>query len=157
TATDVTLSDTLPTNAGLDWSIDGGTGEQFCDITGGVLTCDFGDMGSGTSYTVHITSDTDSTTCGTVDNTATVTVSNGDGDSDGASVDVNCPPIGIDIEKDGPDLAHVGDTITYTFALQLKQDEPPSNVLVTDPNCIAGAPASVRGDDGYSVLDPAEV
>ena len=32
TAYDVVLTDTLPTNDGLDWSIDGGTGAQFCDI-----------------------------------------------------------------------------------------------------------------------------
>jgi uncharacterized repeat protein (TIGR01451 family) len=157
TATDVVLNDTLPTNGGLAWSIDGGTGAQFCDITNGVLTCDFGDMGSGASYTVHITSDTDHTTCGTVDNTATVTISNGDGDSDGASIDVNCPPIGIDIEKNGPDLAHVGDTITYTFAVQLTQDEPLGNVIVTDPNCNEGAPVYVSGDDGDNVLEPGEV
>ena len=79
TAYDVVLTDTLPTNDGLDWSIDGGTGAQFCDIANGVLTCNFGDMAAKTSYTVHITSDTDATTCGEIDNTATVTIGNGDG------------------------------------------------------------------------------
>ena len=115
TATDVHLDDPLPTNPGLDWSIDGGTGQQLCQITQGDLVCDFGDMPAETSYTVHITSDTDATTCGEIDNTATVTISNGDGDEASASITVNCPPLGIDIEKDGPTQAHVGDTITYNF------------------------------------------
>jgi uncharacterized repeat protein (TIGR01451 family) len=146
TANDVTVTDTLPTNDGLSWSIDGGTGAADCGIDLGVLSCDFGDMGPGTSFTVHITSDTDATTCGTVDNTATVTISNGPGDEDGDSVDVNCPPLGIDIEKDGPALAHVGDTITYTFTVTLTTPETLFDVVVSDPNCDEGAPVYVSGD-----------
>ena len=156
TAYDVMLADTLPTNDGLDWSIDDGTGAEFCDIADGVLTCDFGDMGAESSYTVHITSDTDHTTCGVIDNTATVTISNGEGDSDDASIAVNCPPLGIDIRKGGPDLAHVGDTITYTFDVSLTTAEPLLDVTVTDPNCDEGAPVYVSGDDGDNVLEPEE-
>ena len=156
TAYDVMLADTLPTNDGLDWSIDDGTGAQFCDIANGELTCDFGDMGAKTSYTVHITSDTDATTCGEIDNTATVTIGNGDGDSDDASITVNCPDLGIDIQKGGPTMAHVGDTITYTFDVSLTTPEPLFNVTVTDPNCNEGAPVYVSGDDGDSVLEPGE-
>jgi uncharacterized repeat protein (TIGR01451 family) len=160
TATDVTLTDALPTDAGLDWSIDGGTGAQFCLIDAGVLTCDFGDMGPGANYTVHITSDTDATTCGTVDNTATVTTGNDGSDEDGDSVVVNCPPIGIDIEKNGPLLAHVGDTITYNFTVQLTTPETLFDVVVSDPNCNEGAP--VRGLDDPpgnddDALEPGEV
>src|SRR4029450_6667856 len=98
-AKDVHLDDLLPTNAGLDWSIGAGTGAQFCDILQGHLVCDFGDMGV-TSYTVHITSDTDATTCGTIENTATVTIGNGDGGSASDSIDVNCPDLGINLIKD---------------------------------------------------------
>ena len=156
TAYDVVLTDTLPTNDGLDWSIDGGTGAQLCDIATGVLTCNFGDMAAKTSYTVHITSDTDATTCGEIDNTATVTIDNGDGDSADASITVNCPDLGIDIEKGGPDLAHVGDTITYTFDVSLTTPEPLFDVTVTDPNCNEGAPVYVSGDDGDDVLEPGE-
>ncbi|MEP6758073.1 MAG: DUF11 domain-containing protein [Actinomycetota bacterium] len=156
TATDVMLADTLPTNAGLDWSIDGGTGAAFCDIATGELTCAFGDMAANTSYTVHITSDTDATTCGVIDNTATVTIGNGDGGSDGASITVNCPDLGIDIQKGGPDLAHVGDTITYTFDVSLTTPEPLFDVTVTDPNCNEGAPVYVSGDNGNDILEPGE-
>jgi uncharacterized repeat protein (TIGR01451 family) len=156
TAYDVMLADTLPTNDGLDWSIDSGTGAQFCKIANGELTCDFGDMAAKTSYTVHITSDTDATTCGEIDNMATVTISNGDGDSDDASITVNCPDLGIDIQKGGPDVAHVGDTITYTFDVSLTTPEPLFDVTVTDPNCNEGAPVYVSGDDGDNVLEPGE-
>jgi uncharacterized repeat protein (TIGR01451 family) len=156
-ATGVHLSDPLPTNPGLSWSIDDGTGAQLCQITGGSLECDFGTMAAGDSYTVHVTSDTDATTCGRIDNTATVTISNGDGDSDDASITVNCPDLGIDIEKTGPLQAHVGDPITYDFTVQLTTPEPLNDVVVTDPNCNEGAPVYVSGDDGDSVLEPNEV
>ncbi len=157
TAADVMVTDTLPTNDGLSWSIDGGTGAGDCAIDQGVLTCDFGDMAAGTSFTVHITSDTDATTCGTVDNTATVTISNGPGDEDGDSVDVNCPPLGIDIVKGGPGLAHVGDTIVYTFTVQLTTPETLFDIVVSDPNCNEGAPVYVSGDDGDNALEAGEV
>ncbi len=159
-AKDVLLSDTLP--GGLNWVIDGGTGAEMCEIDEGELTCDFGDMhpgyeGQGDTYTVHISAETDYTACGQIDNTAVVTISNGPGDEDDASIVVNCPDLGIDIEKDGPDLAHVGDTITYDFAVQLTTDEPLYDVTVTDPNCNEGAPFYVYGDDGDTVLEPGEV
>src|SRR5439155_1143592 len=77
TAHGVTVTDTLPTNGGLDWSIDLIDGlapgaQPPCSIAAGVLTCDFGSLAEGASHTVHITSPTDATTCGAVNNTATV-------------------------------------------------------------------------------------
>jgi uncharacterized repeat protein (TIGR01451 family) len=155
-ATDVHLDDPLPTNAGLDWSIDGGTGAQFCDITQGNLVCDFGDMGV-TSYTVHITSDTDATTCGTIDNTATVTIGNGDGDEASDSIDVNCPDLGINLVKDGETLVHVGDTVHYTFTVTLTTPEPLFDVTLTDDTGVCDtAPVFTGGDDGNNVLEPGE-
>jgi uncharacterized repeat protein (TIGR01451 family) len=156
-ARDVVVTDTLPTNAGLGWSIDGGSGAERCEIVEGVLTCTFGDMGAGATATVHISSDTDATTCGLIDNTAVVTIANGDGDQDDAQVSVECPELGIDIQKDGPDLAHVGDTVTYTFEVTSTTDEPLYDVVVGDANCDAGAPAYVAGDDEDFVLEPGEV
>jgi ethanolamine utilization microcompartment shell protein EutS len=129
----------------------------MCSIDEGVLTCEFGDMGVEDSYTIHISSDTDATTCGLIDNTATVTISNGEGDEDDASITVECPEIGIEIVKGGPDLAHVGDTVAYTFDVSLTTDEPLYDVVVTDPNCNAGAPEYLSGDDDDFVLEPGEV
>ncbi len=160
-AKDVVVTDTLPTNAGTTWAIDAIDGqapgaEPPCAIDKGVLTCSFGDMAAEAQHTVHITSPTDATTCGTVDNTAAVTISNGDGDQDSASITVNCPDLGIQIVKGGPDRAHVGDTITYTFAVSLTTPEPLGDIVVTDPKCDA-APTYVSGDDGDTWLEPGEV
>ena len=42
---------------------------------------------------------------------------------------------GIHIEKSGPALIHVGDTITYTLTVTLTTSEPLENVTVVDPVC----------------------
>ncbi len=157
-AYDVVVTDTLPTNASLGWAIDGGTGAQMCLIDQGVLSCDFGTMLAGDDpLTVHISSETDFRACGVVDNTATVTISNGEGDEDDADLTVNCPDLGIDIEKGGPDLAHVGDIITYTFDVTLTTPETLYDVVVSDPNCNEGAPVYRSGDDGDEALEAGEV
>src|SRR5439155_715505 len=54
TALNVQVSDTLPTDSGTSWSIDGGTGAGDCTIGAGVLSCNIGDMSQGTSYTAHV-------------------------------------------------------------------------------------------------------
>ncbi len=157
TAKGVTVSDTLPTNAGLAWAIDGGTGADQCSIEDGTLLCHFGDMTPGASKTVHLSSPTTPATCGEVINTASATSTN-DGNPQTApvTITVKCP-IGIEIEKGGPVLAHVGDTIPYTFEVQLTTDIPLFDVTVVDPNCDEGDPTYVTGDDGDAVLEPDEV
>src|SRR5205823_5242606 len=72
--TAATLSDPLPANAGLNWSIDNqGTGwASTCAIAAGTLTCGgvngvtvpFATTQVGSSYTVHITSGTTAATGG---------------------------------------------------------------------------------------------
>ena len=76
-ATGVTLTDVLPTDAGLSWSIDPGTGAG-CSITTGTLSCPIGDMASGSSFIVHISSPTtqDTVADSPVQNTASVTATN---------------------------------------------------------------------------------
>ena len=63
--------------------------------------------------------------------------------------------IGIHIVKGGPKLAHVGDTITYTFTVSLTTPEPLGSITLTDPVCNT-APAYVSGDDGDAILEPGE-
>jgi hypothetical protein len=63
----------------------------------------------------------------------------------------------LDIEKDGADLAHVGDTILYTFDVQLTTPETLFNVIVFDPNCDQGAPTYVSGDDADAALEAGEI
>jgi len=89
-ATGVTLTDVLPTDADLSWSIDGGTGAESCSITTGTLSCDFGDVAASTSFTVHISSPTTGATVADspVQNTATIQADNTDPDSANASIGV---------------------------------------------------------------------
>jgi uncharacterized repeat protein (TIGR01451 family) len=144
TANGVTLTDTLPTNGGLAWSIDLIDGqapgsEAPCSITDGVLSCDFGSVESGASHTVHITSPTDSTTtCGAVNNTVTVDALNEPNtpeftanDQASASLTVICPGISI-VKTVNPVSGNPGDTVTYTYVVKNTGDTTLFNVSVND-------------------------
>ncbi len=74
-ASNVTLTDVLPTNAGLNWSI-AYDPSGFCSITAGSLGCNIGSLAYGAAYKVRISSPTTSATCGTVNNTASTAASN---------------------------------------------------------------------------------
>ena len=58
-------------------------------------------------------------------------------DTDSCDTSVKQNPA-ISIVKDGPALAHVGDTIAYTFVVDNTGDVPLHNVAVTDPRCDTG-------------------
>lgn len=88
-ATGVTLSDPLPTGAGLSWSESPDV--TACSITAGVLNCSFGDMAAGASASVHVTSPTTEASCGTYNNTATADATNDDAVTASASTTVDCP------------------------------------------------------------------
>jgi uncharacterized repeat protein (TIGR01451 family) len=149
TAHDVTLTDTLPT--GIVWSED----SPDCSIAAGVMTCDFGDLAQGATRTVHVTGETDAADCGVLSNTAVVAASNealvsvGDNLST-ATITVDCPS--IQIVKGGPDLAHVGDTIPYTFDVTNTGDVDLHDVTLTDPICDAGTIQLVDDGDGDATL-----
>ena len=63
----------------------------------------------------------------------------------------------INLTKDGPALAHVGDTVTYKFVVTNPGDVPLTNVSLTDPKCNA-APVlgSKTGGNNDDVLDLTE-
>jgi uncharacterized repeat protein (TIGR01451 family) len=63
------------------------------------------------------------------------------------------PKIGL--TKDGPALAHVGDTITYTFTVKNPGDVPLHAVTLTDTRCDS-LPVYVSGDDSDNVLQTTE-
>jgi uncharacterized repeat protein (TIGR01451 family) len=123
TALNVQVSDTLPTDAGTSWSIDGGTGAGDCAIGGGVLSCDFGDMTSPSNLTVHITSPT---TMGTVNdspvvNTASVTSDNAGSGESTDQVEVICPRVTPSVK---PDAAIVQQGNSAGFTIQAKRKMP---------------------------------
>jgi len=73
--------------------------------------------------------------------------------TDSHSVNILHP--GIAITKAGPDSAHVGDTITYTYTVTNPGDTPLSGVSVLDDR--AGVASYVSGDtNGDGKLDPGE-
>jgi uncharacterized repeat protein (TIGR01451 family) len=143
----VRLSDTLPTNPGLSWSIASqGTGwGGSCAIAAGVLTCGPVTVPAGTTqaastFTVHITSPTTAATggdcpgSGTVDNTGTVTTANGGSDQSSASTCVQAL-VDLSITKTGaPNPLTLGTgNITWTIVVTNNGPDPDTGVKITDP------------------------
>lgn len=144
TATDVTVSDPLP--EGLEWSIESVVPDVgTCAITDGVLECELGDLEPGDSVEIHVVATSAIADCGDLDNLATADSSNGPEVEDDASILVLCP-LDIEIDKDGPSVAHVGDEITYTFSVTNTGEADLVSVEVTDPLC----------DDEISLDDDAD-
>src|SRR5439155_575335 len=95
TAHGVSLDDTLPTNAGLSWSIDQANSSPGFSIVAGHLVYGPAELAAGASVHVHITSPTTAATCGEVDNTASFTTINAGSGSAPASIVVRCPDISV--------------------------------------------------------------
>ena len=113
------LHDTLPSNPGLAWTVQGTTGGWNCSITTGVLTC--GGQGftlnAGASATVHIVSPTTSATCGTVSNTGIADASNDAEVSTGViTITVQCAALAISKVADDA-VVNAGDDIGYTITV----------------------------------------
>ena len=137
TANSVVLTDTLPANSGLSWSIDAaGTTAPNCSISSGKLTCNIGTLANGASVKVHITSTTTGATCGTVNNTGKVTASNEPGDKLGdneasASITVNCPVIEI-LKTADKGTVNAGDNIGFTITVKNSGTGDAAGVVLTD-------------------------
>jgi uncharacterized repeat protein (TIGR01451 family) len=71
-ATNVTLSDELPTGYGVSWTIVAQPAGNPCQISNGRLTCNFGTLAAGASRTVSIRSSTTEKSCKRYDNTVWV-------------------------------------------------------------------------------------
>jgi len=120
-ASSVTLTDTLPTDTGLAWSV-GGTDGASCTTTAGVVSCNFGDMPPGAVKTIRLTSPTpsaspDDASCPTISNTATVMADNQpEGRSATASTKVLCPRVYTSVWADTPSV-EAGDPVSYTVTV----------------------------------------
>src|SRR5579871_4964549 len=129
-ATGVGLNDTLPTNAGLAWQIAGqGAGwGGSCSIVAGVLSCGPVTVPAGTTqaastFTVHIISTTTPATgglcpsgSGEVDNTASVSATNGGSDKSSASTCVAAAAIKIVKTADSAQV-NAGDQIGFMLTV----------------------------------------
>jgi uncharacterized repeat protein (TIGR01451 family) len=128
-ATNVVLTDVLPTTAGLNWSVDAFGG---CAIASGTLTCNLGTIaGGGTVGPIHISSSTTAATCGLVSNTASVATGNDGSDTDSASVTVNCPNISIVKTPDGGTLS-AGGTLSFSIVVSNAGPGNATNVTLSD-------------------------
>jgi uncharacterized repeat protein (TIGR01451 family) len=115
TAQGVQVSDTLPTDAGTSWSIDGGTGAGDCGIALGVLSCNFGNMAASSSLSVHISSPTTKVTANDspVINTASVSSTNAGSADSTDQVEVICPRVALTLRADKATV-HTGASTGFT-------------------------------------------
>jgi uncharacterized repeat protein (TIGR01451 family) len=131
----VKVTDTLPTNAGLAWSIDAAGTTGTWVIESGVLKFGGADgvtLAKNATFHVHITSPTTKATCGQVDNTGNATTTNDGTDTDSASVTVLCPD--VKVTKD-PNDGHInaGETATFTIKVENIGQGTAKGVVLTDP------------------------
>ena len=140
----VTLSDTLPTNAGLDWSIEsqGAGWNGTCAIAAGVLSCGPVTVPANTTqgastFTVHIVSGTTAATggdceeSGLVDNTGSVTTTNDGSDQSSAEICVAGPAIHIVKTADAAQV-NAGEQIGFTMTVYNDGIGDAQGVTLTD-------------------------
>jgi uncharacterized repeat protein (TIGR01451 family) len=142
----VSLSDPLPTNAGLSWQIQsqGAGWGNSCAITAGTLSCGpvtvpGGTTQGGSTFTVHVTSSTTAATggvcpggSGVVDNTASVTTTNDGSEQSSASTCVAGPSIKIVKTADAAQV-NVGDPIGFTLTVYNAGSGAAYGVRLSDP------------------------
>jgi uncharacterized repeat protein (TIGR01451 family) len=166
----VTLSDTLPTNAGLSWSIasQGAGWNGSCAIAAGKLTCGPVTVPAGTTqaastFTVHITSPTTGATggdcpdTGVVNNTGDVTTTNDGSDQSSASTCVQAL-VDLMVTKAGsPATQTLGDgNITWTIVVTNNGPSTATGVTIADPmpagNTFVSATSSQGTCTGGAIL-----
>jgi uncharacterized repeat protein (TIGR01451 family) len=135
TAKGVTINDPLPSGSGVDWSIE--SGPSNCSITGTApsqtLVCTAVDLAPGGSETVHVVSGTQFDSCGTYDNTATLTLTNGTApDPASASTTVQCPSLTLTKTADKATVS-AGDQIGFTITIANGGPGIASGVHLNDP------------------------
>jgi hypothetical protein len=134
------------------FSLNGGA-DQNCDVVGNDVSCDLGILQPNDCAAITISGTAPTDICPEIVNQAFI----GELGSEIVTTTIDCPPPGIDLVKDGDDMAHVGDTVTYTFDVSLTPDSLPlTNVTLTDPICDPGTISAPSGDDGNAILEQGE-
>lgn len=114
-----TLSDPLPGGTGVSWSIS--PANAACSIAGApptqTLSCSFGNLASGSSVAVHVTSATTASSAGTYTNTATATATNASPVSATATTIVKAPVLSVTKKADASPVA-TGDTIGFSITVK---------------------------------------
>jgi len=132
TATGLTFTDDLPGGNGVNWSID--TSDPGWSITGSApqtLTYTPTTLAGGTATQVHIVSNTTTDSCGTYDNTASFTSTNGGSGSATDSAIVSCVTIAKTADASSVSAGtQIGFTVTLT---NVSPTVDAAGVAVTDP------------------------
>ena len=134
-STGTTLTDPLPSGTGISWSIAGNSGPGHCTITGTApqeVGCGTFTLNAGASETVHVISATTGASCGTYNNTANFTSSNGGTNAASASEAVYCPSLSITKTADAPSV-NAGGTIGFTITLTNAGPGDSTGTTLTDP------------------------
>ena len=124
------MTDTLPTQAGLSWSVAAGS-SAGCAISAGVLRCDWGTLAAGASKSVHLVSPTTAASCARIDNTATVTTGNDGSAQAEDAVVVNCGAIALTKTADAATVSP-GDPIGFVITATNTGAGEARAVTVTD-------------------------
>ena len=157
-ATGVVVSDTLPTDGGLNWSISGSTGTgSTCTLSAAdVLTCNVGTIAGNPNFpnpapvngTVTLTSATTSASCAEINNTGRITSGNDGTDTDPGQVTVLCPDVKVEKTPDGGTV-QAGATATFTIVVTNLGPGTATGVTLTD-NLPAGYVWTLGGADAAS-------
>ncbi|MBK5111673.1 MAG: DUF11 domain-containing protein [Thermoleophilia bacterium] len=136
TAKGVQVSDTLPGGTAGAWVED--PDNPDCEIAGGVLNCDFGDLAAGASKTVTVKAPTDGDNCTTYNNTATASSTNAPNDSDDGQV--TCQKPNLSVTKTGNGNIKAGENVKFTINVSNAGPGVAKNVALTDelPSGTAG-------------------
>jgi uncharacterized repeat protein (TIGR01451 family) len=114
TAYGVTLEDTPEPH---DWSLGGANAADCLPFDGVSLACDFGDVASGDTRTVTLSTTTDATDCGIISNTAVAPASLIDhvaNNSSTATITVDCPDVTV-LKTASAASVSAGDGIGFTI------------------------------------------
>lgn len=137
-ARSVVVDDPLPAGSGVDWSIASQT-STLCVINGSVgsqdLHCVLGDMASGASYTIHITSPTNGTSAGAYPNTATATSTNAPTVQSSAKIVVLAPAVTVTKTADTT-IVDAGSQMGFTVTISNSNAEGTGTavgITVADP------------------------
>ncbi|HKC20242.1 MAG TPA: hypothetical protein VKE27_11505, partial [Candidatus Dormibacteraeota bacterium] len=161
-ATGVHVSDPLPAgadgvaNGDLVWSLN--PANANCLITGNAgnqtLDCVFNQVDPGSLPAIHITSQTSPADCGTVNNEASVSATNGNGgDSNTATVAVQCPSLTVTKKADAATV-NAGDPIGFKITVANGGPGTAKGVILKDP-LPAGTTAAGWTIDNSTIPAPA--
>ena len=131
-ATGVHVTDTLPTDDGLDWTLDDNAG-GLCALAGGIVTCDKATLDVSETIVFHVSSSTTAATAedSPVENDACVTTTNDGEGCDGAQTDVLGADIQI-VKVADDEVVDAGDLIGFTITVFNNGDGAATGVHVSD-------------------------